>query len=74
MAATALLILCFHTRGFGSTSSVLLSAVSYSEKFAHLPNLSQYDSLLSFPVCETVLGNSIRRANLSEGKVINQLC
>lgn len=74
MAATALWILYFHTRGFGNSFSLLLSAVRYSVKFATLPNLSKQDSLLlSFPVSEIALGNGINHANLNKGKAIKQL-
>lgn len=41
MAANALLVLCFHTKGFGNSFSFLLSSVRYSVKFANLPDLSK---------------------------------
>lgn len=72
MAATALLILCFHTKGCGNSFSLLLSAVRYSAKFANLSSLSKH-SLLSFPVSEIALGNSIKHANLNKGNATNQL-
>lgn len=72
MATNALLVLCFHTKGFGNSFSFLLSAVRYSVKFANLPDLSKQDSLLlSFPVLEIALGNGIKH---DEGRAINQLC